>query len=137
MSGRLSFAFCSLAVISGCSRPQARADAAPLPAGPVITRLDPASGPAGVAYPIRVTIEGRAFAPASNTVRFGPVELPGLPSTDGGTRIVFFAPKETPSRSEVPPAPLLPGPYDVTVTTVDGTSRPAVFTLSPESGARR
>ena len=137
MNGRLWVGFCALAVLSGCARPQARADVAPLRAGPVITRLDPASGPAGVAYPIRITIEGRGFAPASNTVRFGPVELPGFPSTDGGTRIVFFAPKEAPSRSEVPPAPLLPGPYDVTVTTAEGTTRPAVFTLNPESGARR
>lgn len=121
----------------GTCAPQPPAEIIPAPVIPVITRLDPASGPAGVAYPLRITIEGRFFDPESNTVRFGPVELSGVPSSDGGTRIVFFAPKKTPSPGEVPSAPLLPGPYDVTVTTAQGTSRPAVFTLTSAPGTRR
>ncbi|MDH3497250.1 MAG: IPT/TIG domain-containing protein [Gemmatimonadota bacterium] len=103
--------------------------------GPVITRLEPARGPAGVAYPLRLTIEGTGFAPESNTVHVGPVVLPDVPSADGGTRIVVFVPKEIPSTGEVPPAPLLPGRYEVSVTTAHGTSAPAIFTLTPEPGS--
>lgn len=97
--------------------------------GPVIHRLDPDRGPAGMAYPVRLTIEGRRFAAEDNTVRFGPVTLTGVPAEAGGTRIVLYAPKEAPGTGEVPPSPLLPGPYEVTVTTAAGTSPPAVFTL--------
>lgn len=98
---------------------------------PVIDRLEPASGLAGVAYPIEVTIIGRNFADSANTITFGPVRLDGLAARDGGTRLVFFAPKEEPARGEVPPALLLPGPYDVRVTTPAGTSNAATFTLNP------
>jgi hypothetical protein len=101
------------------------------PPEPVIDRLEPDSGPAGTAYPIEVTIIGRDFADSANVVTFGPVRLADLPSREGGTRIVFFAPKEEPSRGEVPPAPLLPGPHDVRVTTAAGTSNAATFTLTP------
>ena len=121
--------------LGGCA-PAPAQQVAPVPSGPVITRLEPDSGPAGVAYPVRVTIVGRGFAPDANTVSFGPVVLTRLPSTDGGTRIVFFAPKEAPSGGEVPPAPLLPGPYQVTVRTAEGTSRPATFRLTEERGSR-
>lgn len=100
-------------------------------AGPVILRLLPAEGRAGVDYPIRVTIEGRGFAPSGNTVRFEGISLQGLPSTDGGTRIAFWAPKEVPSTGEAPPMELSPGEYMVTVTTPSGTSGPVVFTLVP------
>ena len=89
----------------------------------------PDRGPAGEAYPVRIVIEGEGFAAEANLVRFGPVTLDPLPSTDGGTRITFFAPKVMPATGEVAPPPLEPGRYDVTVTTAEGTSAPVPFTL--------
>jgi hypothetical protein len=96
---------------------------------PVITDISPSSGPAGAAYPIRATLSGLGFAPTGNTVSFGPVQVPDLPSPDG-RHIDFFVPKEAPSRGEVPPMVLSDGEYPVTVTTPAGTSRPVVFTLT-------
>ncbi len=124
-------------VLLGCPRPGGTPNAGAVAVGPVITRLEPAAGPAGVAYPIRLTIEGTGFAPVGNAVRVGPVVLLDVPSANGGTRIVVFVPKETPSTSEVPPAPLLPGHYEVTVTTAEGTSAPAIFMLTPGPGSGR
>src|SRR5262245_14029461 len=89
---------------------------------PIIERVVPAAGPAGTAYPLQVTIEGRHFADSANTVKFGPVAVNNLPSTEGGTRIVLFLPKEAPSKGEVPPAVLQPGTYRITVTTSAGES---------------
>lgn len=67
--------------------------------------------------------------PTGNTVTFGSVQVPDLPSPDG-RHIDFFVPKEVPSRSEVPPMVLPHGEYSVTVTTQAGTSGPVVFTLT-------
>lgn len=117
-----------------CARPAAVPDLLPMPAAPVITRLVPASGPAGVAYPVRLTIEGTGFARDANTVRIGPVAITQVPSSDAGTRLVVFVPKEEPRAGEVPPALLPPGTYTVTVTTANGTSAPALFTLTPAPG---
>lgn len=100
---------------------------------PEITRLEPDSGPAGQAYPIRLSIHGRRFAASGNTVQFGPVVLADLPSTDGGTRIVASVPKVRPARGEVPPFELLPGRYDVTVRTPAGSSNAVTFTLTRPS----
>lgn len=117
-------------VLLACARPAASgASQEVAPVGPVISRLVPDRGPAGEAYPIRVVIEGRGFAPAANAVRFGPVTLSDLPSEGDGTLIVFFVPKVMPARGEVPPRPLLPDTYEVTVTTPEGASAPALFTL--------
>lgn len=119
-------------VLLACARPPASgAWEQVAPVGPVISRLVPDHGPAGEAYPIRVVIEGRGFVPAANTVRFGPVTLSDLPSEGDGTRILFFVPKVIPSRGEVPPRPLLPDAYEVTVTTPEGTSASARFTMEP------
>ncbi len=115
-----------------CAHPSASgASEQVAPVGPVISRLVPDHGPAGEAYPIRVVIEGRGFAPAANTIRFGPVMLSDLPSEGDGTRILFFVPKVMPAPGEAPPRPLLPDAYEVTVMTLDGTSAPARFTLQP------
>ena len=97
---------------------------------PVITRLEPSSGWAGTAYPIRVTIHGSGFMETGNVVVFGPVRVPDRASTDGGTRIVFSVPKQRPSTGEVPPMVLPPGEHEVKVITEHGTSEPAVFTLT-------
>jgi hypothetical protein len=64
-----------------------------------------------------------------NTVTFGPVQIPDLPSPDG-QHITFFVPKEVPSSGEVPPMVLPYGEYPVTVTTLAGTSVAIRFTLT-------
>ncbi len=112
----------------GCS--QTNRTEAPAPSGPTILSLSPTEGPAGTAYPIEVTITGTGFASEGNTVTFGDISIPDLASTEGGTRIAFFAPKERPSTSEVPPFVLMPGNYRVTVTTPQGTSNAVDFTLT-------
>jgi hypothetical protein len=122
--------------VMGCARALASAKADGSVA-PVIERVVPAAGPAGVSYPLRVTIEGRHFADSANTVTFGPVALKGLQSSEGGTRIVLFLPKETPAMGEVPPAVLQPGTYRITVTTGAGESNAVAFQLTPEPGAIR
>jgi hypothetical protein len=96
---------------------------------PRLTEIVPASGPAGPAYILQVTIRGVGFAPAGNVVEFGPLKIPDLRSADG-TRITFDVPKEAPSRGEVPPMVLTPGEYRVTVTTPEGTSNALNFTLT-------
>lgn len=105
------------------------ADASPRP---VIVSIAPVEGPAGVAYPIQVAVVGRNFADSANTVRFGMVSVAGVRSADGGTRLTFLAPKESPSTGEVPPAPLLPGRYRITVSTAAGTSNVVEFVLTRE-----
>ena len=99
-------------------------------ASPMITFLDPTVGPAGPAYPIRVTIRGSGFTPNENTVKFGTITLPHLPSTENGTRIVFLVPKTMPSSGEVPPMVLPPGDYHVTVINANGVSNTKTFTLT-------
>ncbi|MEQ9400569.1 MAG: hypothetical protein RJQ04_15510 [Longimicrobiales bacterium] len=97
---------------------------------PAIDSIAPTSGQAGPAYPIRVTVYGSGFAETGNVVRFGPVDVRDRPSTDGGTRIVFSAPKVRPTGTEAPPPALMPGTYDITVTTPEGTSNVVRFTLT-------
>ncbi len=99
-------------------------------ANPTIDRLEPASGWAGEAYPITVTIYGSRFTASDNIVTFGSLEIADRPSSNSGTQIVFAVPKMFPSRSEVPPMVLQPGEYEVRVTNANGTSEPAVFTLT-------
>jgi hypothetical protein len=63
-------------------------------------------------------------------VTFASVAVADVPATAGGTRIELFLPKELPSPGEVAPPPLLPGAYDLSVTTEHGTSAPVRFTLT-------
>src|SRR5262245_19618410 len=93
---------------------------------PELIEINPASGPAGQAYPLQVTLRGTGFMPTGNTVQFWPLKL-DLPSADG-TRIALNVPKEMPSRGEVPPLVLTAGEYRVTVTTAAGTSNALTFT---------
>ncbi len=97
---------------------------------PSIDRLEPASGWAGQAYPLTVTIYGSRFTESDNTVTFGSLEIADRPSSNGGTQIVFSVPKVVPSSGEVPPMVLRPSEYEVHVTNANGTSEPAVFTLT-------
>lgn len=124
-----------LALNVGCGSPRSPERPALTAQRPVIDSIAPASGPAGPDYPIHVVIYGRGFAASGNTVTFGPIRVAPLPSSNGGTRIEFSVPKEAPSPGEVPPMPLLPGAYEVTVSTPHGTSRPVRFHLTqPRSG---
>jgi len=116
----------------GCGRaraPEPRAAAAAA-APPVITALVPDEAPAGPAYPLDAVVVGEGFQEAGNVVRFGPVTIPDLRSTDGGTRIRFPVPKELPSTGEAPPLALPPGEYEVSVTTAAGTSNVMRFRLT-------
>ena len=65
----------------------------------------------------------------TESVTFGDIPSRGLPSSQGGTQITFWVPKEAPSTGEAPPRILEPGRYPVTVTTTRGTSEPVMFTL--------
>jgi hypothetical protein len=99
------------------------------PRPPVLIDIVPASGQAGVAYPLQATIRGTGFMPTGNVVQFGPVTIRDVPSVEG-TRISFNVPKLVPSHSEVPPMVLHPGGYQVTVTTSSGTSNSLKFELT-------
>jgi hypothetical protein len=115
----------------GCNSASLRsAQSTPPAASPTIERVRPDSGPAGPAYPIEVTIDGRNFSDTANVIVFGAVTLRGVPSRNLGTRIVIFIPKEMPSQGEVPPSPLLAGAYDIRVTTAAGTSNAVTFRLT-------
>ena len=83
-----------------------------------------------VSVAIEVIIEGTGFVEEGNIVTFGGIPSKALASTDGGTRITFWVPKEVPSTGEVPPMILDPGEYEVTVTTPSGTSEPVTFILT-------
>ena len=125
----LIFVSCMSALACGRPTPTVTPDVA----GPVITALDPSSGPAGTSYPIRITILGHGFDPTGNLVEFAGIAVQDLASVDG-SRIELFLPKERPSSGEVPPMPLLPGRYDVTVSTSQGLSAPSIFTLTRGAG---
>jgi len=96
---------------------------------PHLIDIVPAWGPAGEAYPLRITIRGTSFMPTGNIIKFGPVKIPDVPSSEAG-RITIFIPKSLPSKSEVPPLDLPPGEYPVTVTNTGGTSNALTFTLT-------
>jgi hypothetical protein len=96
---------------------------------PELSEIIPSSGPAGEAYPLPATIRGTGFLPTGNIVNFGPVTIPDLSSADG-TQLAFMIPKKRPSGGEVPPMPLPPGEYQVTVKTAAGVSNALVFTLT-------
>ena len=110
-----------ISILDGCSKNSSK---------PIITSLEPSSGPEGVAYPIEVTIHGSGFTSNDNIVYFLTIANKNLPSTDGGTKIVFYVPKEKPSSGEVPPMVLPYGDYEVSVVNVNGRSNVKTFTLS-------
>ena len=71
------------------------------------------------------------WAETGNTVTFAGIPSDKLSSSENGTLITFWVPKEAPSSGEAPPMVLTPGEYPVTVTTPHGTSEPFLFTLTP------
>lgn len=124
----------SAALIASCGADVASQANAPTPPAqadsrPELVEITPSFGPAGIAYPLQVTLRGSRFLPNGNSVTFGPVTTSGLTSTDG-VRITFQVPKFVPGRGGIPPLVLTPGAYDVTVTTDTGGSDALVFTLT-------
>ncbi len=99
---------------------------------PTITSLQPLAGPVGTS----VTIAGMGFTDTANTINFGASAYPNIVGTNG-TAIVFVIPTATnpPCRNATPPCAILsalitPGPYDVSVTTAQGTSNSMTFTVT-------
>ena len=130
MRVRLVVVAMGIALAPGCKSSSTRGASQALPSDTLmIAKISPDSGPAGPAYPIEITIEGTGFD-SSNVVMFGPLTVKDVPSRESRTRIVMYVPKEMPSSSEVPPSPLLPGPYEVRVKTSAGTSNALTFRLT-------
>src|SRR5262249_10069302 len=113
------------ALVSIVATPGAGAQANP----PTLIEIVPASGPAGPAYPLPVTIRGTGLLAGGHVIRFAPVPFRVVASPDG-SRIMFWVPKEISSGGEVPPAGLTPGDYPVTVTNSAGTSNALSFRLT-------
>ena len=127
------FVSLSMALTVGCKSSSTRSPAAAASADtPVITSISPDSGPAGTAYPIEITIEGRGFLDSTNVVTFGTVTIADVRSSQARTRIVVNLPKQTPASGEVPPSPLLPGRYEIRVRTPAGVSNAINFNLTRE-----
>lgn len=118
------------AAASGCARSAPDQASPSMNSAPTIVRLDPATGWAGEAYPISVTIHGERFAAVGNRVTFGTIEIDDRPSSEDGTQIVFAVPKVFHASGEAPPQVLQPAEYAVRVTNDHGTSEPVVFTLT-------
>ena len=131
MASRLA---CTMACVMAVLACAGNAPPSPAPENdqPVIDKITPTSGPAGIAYPIRLTIQGRHFADSTNTVSFGSVQVVRATATDAGTRIVLYLPKERSSGGEAPPMVLEPGVYPITVSTRAGKSNAVLFTLTRE-----
>lgn len=102
---------------------------------PRIDSISPAEGPAGVAYPIQVTMVGRGFTEAGNVIVFDDMEIGEFESQGDGTLLTFFVPKERDSTGEVPPFPLMPGEYSVVVRNSLGESNSVTFRLTEGGGA--
>lgn len=95
---------------------------------PKLSTLSPDTGPAGTAYPLRITIRGTGFSPTGNIVRFGPATIPDLSALDG--QIELSVPKSLQPSGGAPPLVLPHGAYAVTVTTAAGTSNALTFTMT-------
>jgi hypothetical protein len=86
---------------------------------PTITSISPASGPAS--GNTVVTIQGTNLDQGETLVRFG--SQTATPCSFSSTQLVVVAPPAVRNQ---------PGPVDVTVTTINGASRPVTFTYTPD-----
>lgn len=100
---------------------------------PTMTSIQPLTGPVGT----RVTIVGTGFSGSANTINFGVSAYPNVTSANG--TIVFDIPLATnpPCRNVIPPceiatALITPGDYILSVTTLQGTSNAASFTVTKQ-----
>ena len=96
---------------------------------PRLIDIDPASGPAGDAYPLMATIRGSGFMASGNIIDFGSARVADVPS-ETSSRITFSIPKSTMTPGGAPPFVLPPGEYSVTVTMRTGTSNALKFVLT-------
>jgi hypothetical protein len=119
--------------------PAAKRDTQPTPPVPAqtsrprIDRVVPDSARVGPAVD-EVRIIGSGFDPGpsgQNTVEVGPVRLTMVPSNDAGTEIRFVVPAETGGTGQTRPRRVLPGSYEVTVTTRAGVSNAIPLRILP------
>lgn len=101
---------------------------------PQLSRIVPESARVGRNSAVTLSLQGEHFDQSSdggNSVDIGPIHLTGVPSTSGGRRIEVTIPDRIPSQGEAPPRPLLPGSFDVSVSTARGTSNVLPFRVLP------
>jgi hypothetical protein len=100
---------------------------------PKIDRVVPDSARVGSAVD-EVRIFGTGFEPGrsgQNTVDVGPIHLTMVPANDAGTEIRITLPAETGGTAQTRPRRVLPGTYDVTVTTRAGVSNAIQLRILP------
>jgi hypothetical protein len=100
---------------------------------PKIDRVVPDSARVGSAVD-EVRIIGTGFEPGrsgQNTVDVGPIHLTMVPANDAGTEIRFTVPAEAGGSAQTRPRRVLPGTYDVTVTTRAGVSNAIPLRILP------
>lgn len=99
-------------------------------AAPLLTAVSPDSVNIGGGNAPLLTVRGHGFA-ARNTVHFGALRVPDVPSTNDST-MQFSVPTDDtflPNRGPVPVTPLAAGKYDVRIQNERGTSNAIVVTL--------
>jgi hypothetical protein len=121
---------------SPAAQRDSQATAAPTPPAqaPKIDRVVPDSARVSTAVD-EVRIIGSGFEPGSsgqNTVDIGPmIHLTMVPANDAGTEIRITVPKETQGTMQTRPRPVMPGTFDVTVTTRAGVSNAIQLRILP------
>lgn len=99
---------------------------------PILERINPDSVPMSAMEaggPVFVVLEGCGFDATSNVVTFGRMSMPGLASSDNGTRLRLPVPVQLESTTEVPPMRIQPGPYQINVTNTAGRTDSRVLTI--------
>ena len=105
----------------------------PQASAPKIDRMVPDSARVGSAVD-EVRIIGTGFEPGrsgQNTVDVGPIHLTMVPANDAGTEIRIVVPAQAQGTAQSPPRRVLPGTYDVTVTTRAGVSNAIPLRILP------
>ena len=120
--------------------PATKSDSQPAPTpspaqttAPKIDRVAPDSARVGSAVD-EVRIIGTGFEPGrsgQNTVDVGPIHLTMVPANDAGTEIRIVVPAQAQGTAQSPPRRVLPGTYDVTVTTRAGVSNAIPLRILP------
>lgn len=93
---------------------------------PIVTNISPTTGPVGT----KVIITGTGFSKTKNSINFaGKKNIAVVPSTDGRT-ITFSIPATPCSIDKICSQAVLPdGPYSLTLTTRNRTTKPVTFTV--------
>jgi len=114
-----------LAVVGTACRRVARDDAPHV----VVTSVAPSTVTIRPGEIIELTILGKGFDSANNTVVIGPATITTVPSTEQGTVIRIVVPDRVTGTGGAPPALWVPGDYPVTVSNRTGTSRAMTLTI--------